>query len=150
MFVRYNNEDAFFDLFNMLLKQDRPITQTKLQTYDLDGQPVIKTNVPAVTYTESGYLVIVAEMPGLDKKDITVTVEDKTIIIKGSVKGQALPEVTGHMVGALIPKEDFITFITPTVRYSLEDVVKEYVAGRVIIKFPLDLDIDKPKTFTFE
>lgn len=146
----YFGDRGLEEFLNAFLLTDKSTVNTGLKEYSLNGQIVIRTNVPAVSYTENGFLNIITEMPGLKKEDLSLTVEEGVIIIKGNTKDQTLPKVIDHVAGALHPTKDYVTYVSPTVKFALDRVEREYKDGRVYIKFPLDLGVEQATTFSFE
>ena len=91
---------------------------------------------PAVEVSESANeTVVIAELPGVKREDITITVKDGVLTIGGERKALELP-ADGSCVRSEIPHGEFRRSIALTHPLKLGDVSAELKNGLLRIRLP--------------
>ena len=83
----HNYDDTLFSLDKSIEKFLNPISTDYLRNSFFDFRPVEQNNFPRVDIKETGNnFLLTAELPGLDKSNVEITLDDGTLIIKGDKK----------------------------------------------------------------
>ena len=88
--------DPFKEMLDIRDSFDRILNRSFLKRERGDSDFDFTTLSPKISVTEEGdNIVVEADMPGIDKKDISVTVNENTLIIKGETKKEKKEEKKG-------------------------------------------------------
>ena len=101
-FSLFQEMDRYFSDLSRSLFDDwgwpfRSIRRYPLNLSVQETEPFFRTPLANVVEDEESYK-IVAEMPGLNKNDITITIQDGNLEIKGEVKEEKKEEKEGNLV----------------------------------------------------
>jgi HSP20 family protein len=88
--------DPFKEMLDIRDSFDRILNRSFLKRERGDSDFDFTTLSPKISVTEEGdNIVVEADMPGIDKKDISVTVNENTLTIKGETKKEKKEEKKG-------------------------------------------------------
>ncbi len=99
-FSLFQEMDRLFNDMQRNFFEDWPFGIRRRRPFSLiikDDEPIFRT--PLANITESdGFFNISAELPGLDKGDIEISIQDGNLEIKGEVKEEKREEKDGELV----------------------------------------------------
>ena len=132
----------FSDPFNTLLRMQRSMEQAL--NSDWQVRPTVsRSNFPAVNIFQQGDdLVVIAEMPGVDKEELEISVHQNRLSISGTRSIQYGDNVTAHKQERASGKFDR-TFTLP-MRVDADGVRAEYQQGVLALYLP-QAEKDKPR-----
>ncbi|MFW9988287.1 MAG: Hsp20/alpha crystallin family protein [Candidatus Odinarchaeota archaeon] len=101
-FSLFQQMDRLFDDLNRNFFDDwfwpfRTRRRRPLSLVITENEPLFRTPLSNITEDENNYN-ITAEIPGLDKQDIEITIKDNTLEIKGEVKEEKKEEKEGELI----------------------------------------------------
>lgn len=118
--------------------------------YDLPAGINYTGNCTAFSYIEEGCLYLIAEFPGLEKKDLNLSISDKAITLTGAAKNKYKNAENYNKVrGFINNKEDFKVVLDLEVKVDVSKTETSYENGVAKVKIPLDLTLETKKTFKF-
>ncbi|MFX1241942.1 MAG: Hsp20/alpha crystallin family protein [Promethearchaeota archaeon] len=99
-FSLFQEMDRLFNDMQRNFFEDWPFGFKRQRPFSLiirDDEPIFRTPLSNITESD-GFFNISAELPGLDKRDIEIAIQDGTLEIKGELKEEKKEEKEGELV----------------------------------------------------
>lgn len=135
------------DMFGLQQRMDRIMKDVFLPAQNFNREDTLWDWNPKVDiYDEDGHIVLKAELPGIDKKDIEVDVKDRILTLKGErASDNEIKKDTYLQRERSFGK--FERSFTLPVNVKAEDIKAVYKDGLLKVEIPKPLD-SKPKQIT--
>lgn len=135
------------DMFGLQQRMDRIMKDVFLPAQNFNREEMLWDWNPKVDiYDEDGHIVLKAELPGIDKKDIEVDVKDRILTLKGErASDNEIKKDTYLQRERSFGK--FERSFTLPVNVKAEDIKAVYKDGLLKVEIPKPLD-SKPKQIT--
>lgn len=135
------------DMLGLQQRMDRIMKDVFLPAQNFNREEMLWDWNPKVDiYDEDGHIVLKAELPGIDKKDIEVDVKDRILTLKGErASDNEIKKDTYLQRERSFGK--FERSFTLPVNVKAEDIKAVYKDGLLKVEIPKPLD-SKPKQIT--
>ena len=119
--------DLFFQMYNV---------SGPLQAPSRAGQyPAGAWQPPVDIYEREDAIIVIMELPGIKKEEVTVVVDQDLLKISGA-RPKRLPPGTDHVHQMEIPYGNFARYIRLPQRCDVERIEAEYTDGYLQIEIP--------------
>ena len=135
------------DMLGLQQRMDRIMKDVFLPAQNFNREETLWDWNPKVDiYDEDGHIVLKAELPGIDKKDIEVDVKDRILTLKGERSSDNEIKKDTYLQREISFGKFERSFTLP-VNVKAEDIKAVYKDGLLKVEIPKPLD-SKPKQIT--